>query len=472
MLMVLVIVLGVALILGMVYNSSVLSDALPWFSRLTSDEKAAQIVSAGSRLRAPILDRNGQVIADYPDRNEGSKTLTDDDYLILKDPYAFSTLLGYSSTRYGVGGGIIEELNPTLTVGTNSFLNIRNNTGNTVKLTIDSELQEFVYDLTKDNKGAVVVTNSKGEILCLVSTPSYNANEITADESELFSDEKYEALFYNNAYEYPRVPGSVFKMISSVAVCESGLSKVPYYDEGVTYTQSGYAIYNSSKITLGTEITLSKAICYSVNTYFADMVNRAGEAKFNEVADRFLIGQEIELDFATLKSTFDISGGNDQLMSSAFGQGKTLLTPLHINMITSAVVTGNLVEPHIIKEVIAPGEDGRIVSSTKTDILKSGIVSYETASEIRSGMIDAAKYYGMYDINYNGRKCVIAAKTGTAEVSSDSNVTNNYITAYFPADNPEYFITILNVGEGYGSWLATPLQSICNYIAENEEDLA
>ncbi len=470
--MVLVIVLGIALILGMVYNSSVLSDALPWFSRLTTEEKNAQIVSAGSRLRAPILDRNGQVISDYPDRTEGSKTLTDDDYLILKKPYAFSTLLGYTSTRYGVGGGIIKELNPTLTVGTNSFLNIRNNTGNTVKLTIDSELQEFVYDLTKDNKGAVVVTNSKGEILCLVSTPSYNANEIMAGESELFSDEKYEALFYNNAYEYPRVPGSVFKMISSVAVCESGLSKVPYYDNGVTYTQSGYAIYNSSKITLGTEITLSKAICYSVNTYFADMVNKAGEAKFKEVADRFLIGQEIELDFATLKSTFDISGGNDQLMSSAFGQGKTLLTPLHINMITSAVVTGNMVEPHIVKEVISPGENGKVLSSTKTNILKSGIVSYETASEIRTGMVDAAKYYGMYDIQYNGKKCAIAAKTGTAEISGESNVTNNYITAYFPADNPEYFITILNVGVGYGSGLARPLQSICNYIAENDDNLA
>lgn len=470
--MVLVIVLGVALILGMVYNSSVLSDVLPWFSRLTTEEKNAQIVSAGSRLRAPILDRNGQVISDYPDRTEGSKTLTDDDYLILKNPYAFSTLLGYTSTRYGVGGGIIKELNPTLTVGTNSYLNIRNNTGNTVKLTIDSELQEFVYDLTKDNKGAVVVTNSKGEILCLVSTPSYNANEIMAGESELFSDEKYEALFYNNAYEYPRVPGSVFKMISSVAVCESGLSKVPYYDNGVTYTQSGYAIYNSSKITLGTEITLSKAICYSVNTYFADMLNKAGEAKFNEVADRFLIGQEIELDFATLKSAFDISGGNDQLMSSAFGQGKTLLTPLHINMITSGVVTGNMVEPHIVKEVISPGENGKVLSSTKTNILKSGIVSYETASEIRAGMIDAAKYYGMYDIQYNGKKCAIAAKTGTAEISGESNVTNNYITAYFPADNPEYFITMLNVGVGYGSGLASPLQSICNYIAENNDNLA
>ena len=456
----------------MIYKSSVLSDVLPWFSKLTTEEKNAQIMNEGSRLRAPILDRNGEVVADYSSRTQGSKTLCDDDYIIKKNPYAFSSLLGYTSTRYGVGGGIIEELNQTLTVGTNSFLNIRNNTGNTVKLTIDSELQEYVYDLTKDNKGAVVITNAQGEILCLVSTPSYNANEITWNKSEIFTDEKYEGLFYNNAYEYPRVPGSVFKMISSVAICESNLSNVPYLDNGVTYTSSGYAIYNSSKVTLGTKITLSKALCYSVNTYFADMVNDVGADKFSEVAERFLVGQDIELDFTTLKSSFDISGGNDALMASAFGQGKTLLTPLHINMITSAVVTGNLVQPYLIKEIIAPGEDGKILKTTKSKVIKSGIVSYETACQIRDGMVDAAAYYGLYDIQYNGKKCSIAAKTGTAEVDRGSGVTNNCITAYFPSDNPEYFITILNVGEGYGSGLAVPLQSICQYIAENAQDFA
>lgn len=468
MLTVAVIVLGIVLIGGMVYNSSVLSDVLPFFSRLTTQEKNAQIMGSGSRLRAPILDRNGEVIADYEDRSQDSKTLTDDDYMILRDPYAFSSLIGYSSTRYGVGGGILEKFDQTLTVGTNSFLNIRNNTGNTMKLTLESELQEYAYNLTKDNKGAVVVTNAKGEILCLVSTPSYNANEITSGESEIFTDEKYESLFYHNAYEYPRIPGSVFKMISSVAICESGLSKVPYYDNGVTYTDSGYAIYNSSKVTYGTQITLSKAMCYSVNTYFADMMNDIGEDKFNEVAERFFVGKDIELDFGTLSSTFDISGGNDDLMASAYGQGRTLITPLHINMITSAVVTGNLVEPHLVKEVIAPGESGRVLKSTATNVITSSIVSYETATQIRSGMVDAASYYGLYNVQYNGNSCAIAAKTGTAEVKQDG-VTNNYITAYFPADDPEYFITILNVGVGYGSSLATPLQSICNYIAENAE---
>lgn len=468
--MVAVIALGILLIAGMIYNSSILSDTLPWFSRLTTEEKNALIVSDGSRLRAPILDRNGQTIADYTDRSLGSMQLTDDDYLIKRDPYAFSSLIGYSSTRYGIGGGILERLDQTLTVGTNSFLNIRNNTGNTVKLTIDSDLQEYVYELTKDNKGAVVVTNANGEILCLVSTPSYNANEITSDYSDIFTDDKYGSLFFNNAYEYPRVPGSVFKMVSAVAICESGLSDVAYLDNGVTYTPSGYAIYNSSKVTLGTKITLSKAICYSVNTYFADMMNDVGVDKFNEVAGRFFIGKDIELDFTTLHSSFDISGGDNFLMASAFGQGKTLLTPLHMNMITSAIVTGNLVKPYLIKETISPGEGGKVIKSTKPTVMHSQIVSYETACDIREGMVSAAEYYGLRPIEYNGKSCTIAAKTGTAEVSSDSAVTNNCITAYFPSDNPQYFITILNVGVGYGSSLAAPLQSICRYIAQNAEN--
>lgn len=462
--------LGIVLMLGIVYNSSVLSDVLPFFSRLSTAEKNAQIVLGGSRLRAPILDRNGNVITDYSDKTD-NKTLNDDDYIIMRDPYAFSSLIGYSSTRYGIGGGIISKFNSTLTVGTNSFLNIRNNTGNTVQLTIDADLQEYVYNLTKDNKGAVVVTNADGEILCLVSTPTYNANEIKAGESDIFTDAKYEGLFYNNAYEYPRVPGSVFKLISSVVISESGLSKVPYCDEGVTYTDSGFAIYNSSKATLGTQVTLSKAICYSINTYFADVVNTAGAHKFNEVAERFLIGGRLPLDFASISSTFDISGnGNGQLMASAFGQGRTLLTPLHINMITSAVATGNLVEPHLVRRILEPGEDGKVVKTTKPKVLHSNIISYETATEIHDGMVAAANYYGLYDVNYKGERCFIAAKTGTAEVRADSGITNNYITAYFPEDNPQYFITIMDISEAYGSSLAVPLQSICKYVAENEED--
>ena len=468
--MVAVILLGIALIAGMIYNSSVLSDIAPWFSRLSTQEKNALIISEGSRLRAPILDRNGEIITDYSDKTQGTKALTDDDYIIKRDPYAFSTLIGYSSTRYGIGGGVLERLNPTLTIGTNSFLNIRNNTGNTVKLTIDSGLQEFAYEVTKSNKGAVVVTNSKGEILCLVSTPSYNANEITSDISDIFTDEKYEALFYHNAYEYPRIPGSVFKIISSVAISESGMSDVPYLDNGVTYTASGFAIYNSSKITLGTKITMSQALCYSVNTYFADMMSDVGLDKFNDVAGRFFVGKDIVLDFTTLKSSFDISGGSDDIMASAFGQGKTLLTPLQINMITSAVVTGNLMKPYLIKEIIAPGEDESVIKATNPIAIRTSIVSYETAKEIRRGMVNAANYYGLFDVDYKGERCTIAAKTGTAEVEPGSNITNNCITAYFPSDNPEYFVTILNVGEGYGSSLAVPLQSICHYIAENAED--
>ncbi len=425
----------------------------------------------GSRLRAPIVDRNGNVITDYADKSD--ETLTDDDYVIMRDPYAFSTLIGYSSTRYGIGGGIISKFNSTLTVGNNSFLNIRNNTGNTVRLTIDADLQEYVYNLTKDKEGAVVVTNVDGEILCLVSTPTYNANEIKAEESDIFTDAKYDGLFYHNAYEYPRVPGSVFKLISSVVISESGLSNTPYTDNGVTYTDSGSVINNSSKATLGMQLSLSKAICYSVNTYFADLVNEAGADKFKEVVSRFCIGSRLSLDFATISSTFDISdtSGNSQLMASAYGQGRTLLTPLHINMITSAVATGNLVEPHLVKEILAPGEDGKVIKTTKTTVLQSNIISYETAKEIHDGMVAAANYYGLYDLTYKGERCTIAAKTGTAEIRAGSGITNNYITAYFPQDNPQYFITVMDISEGYGSSLAVPLQSICNYIANNAENL-
>ena len=465
-----VIVLGVLLIAGMIYNSSVLSDSFPFLSRLSTEEKNAEIASAGARLRAPVLDRNGNVVADYSDASkDGESTLTDDDYIIKAYPYAYSTLLGYCSTRYGVGGGILESLGSTLTIGTNSFLNIRNNMGNTVKMTVDSELQQYAYNLTKNNRGAVVVTNADGDILCMVSTPTYNSNDIKADESEIFTDEKYEALFYHNAYEYPRAPGSVFKMVSSVAVCESGLSKVPYYDEGVTYTDRGYAIYNSGNYTKNTTITLTKALSYSVNTYFADRINEVGYEKFNEVAKRFWVGEDIKLDFTTLTSNFDTSSenGNEELMASAYGQGKTLITPLHINMITRAVATGDMVKPHIVKQILSPGESGKIVKTIKPEVMTEDIISYDTASEIREGMLEAATNYGLGYVYYKGGYVRIAAKTGTAETDNGDGITNNYITAYFPADDPQYFVTILSVGVGYGSGLAPTLQYLCNYVASN-----
>ena len=198
----------------------------------------------------------------------------------------------------------------------------------------------------------------------------------------------------------------------------------------------GYTVRNSGESAFGS-ISLQDALGYSSNVYFAQEALLLGESELNEKGKDFLIGEDIELDFTTLKSNWNLENASSALLAdTAYGQGKTLITPLQIAMIGQAVANGGqMLKPYLVENISLNGKT--LYEGNKIGLAQP--ISKETANLLVEYLNKVAEKN--YDINqYN-----ISAKTGTAELP------NGYVKKYFLAFNQEYVVLISQKDiSGYG----------------------
>lgn len=304
--------------------------------------------------------------------------------------------------------------------------------GADVSLTLDGSLQKKAYDLISDFTGSAVVLNAKtGEILALASSPSFNANALEEDWEKI---NQQEGVFYSNAYQNPVVPGSVFKLVTSKAILETGIDDEEVEDTGKLVI-NGQTIRNYGGTAHGT-LTFEEGFVKSSNVYFMDRALEMGGQVLQEAADSFLIGQDIQLDFATLKSTFNMDDYEDNVIAStAFGQGETLITPLHMAMIAQSIAgDGEMLKPFLIRSVV--NGKGKTTQEGKSEVLTK-TMDKKVAKRIREVMTEAGESYGMETV---GDGYEIAAKTGTAERGDGYN--NAWLVTFAPADDPQYVIVL------------------------------
>lgn len=369
-------------------------------------------------IRGSILDRKGNKIA-YSEKAGGER--------IYVHPKAFATLIGYDSKKYATAG-LEKTFDKELTYSESS--KGENKTGCSVQITIDSELQAKAYELLEGYTGSCVVLDAKtGEILALASTPSYNNNELEKNWDEIADSD---GMLLSNAFQNPSIPGSVFKVISAATVLDAGFEEDIVEDEGFLKVE-GRKVHNANKNAYGM-LTLREGFMYSSNVYFMTEILKAGPSMLEKNAKQFLLGENIELDFCTLRSNFDLGDYSDlTLAMTSFGQGETLITPLHMAMITQAIANdGKMLKPYLIEEI----NDGkRVKKAGKKEVLTEATTK-EIANEIADIMKDTGKEYGIYVDGYE--KLEVAAKTGTAQRGNGKN--NAWMVSYAPADNPKYIV--------------------------------
>ena len=147
---------------------------------------------------------------------------------------------------------------------------------------------------------------------------------------------KIDGFFLPNVYKDKEEPGSVFKIITASSIVENNMENNIIRDSGTLDIQ-GHTVRNSGESAFGS-ISLQDALGYSSNVYFAQEALLLGESELNEKGKDFLIGKDIELDFTTLKSNWNLENASSALLAdTAYGQGQTLITPLQIAMIGQAV---------------------------------------------------------------------------------------------------------------------------------------
>lgn len=386
----------------------------------------------------------------------------------------YAPVTGYYSRVYG-SNGVEDAMNDVLN-GSDGRLFVRrlsdlitnrDPVGGSVALTIDPVVQETAYaELTDAGyTGAVVALRpDTGEILAMVSTPSYDPNELASVDGRAqreawarFNDPANEVPLTNRATQAIYPPGSTFKLVVSAAALEGG-DVTP--DTELTAAASIELADTSTELSNfagrpcgdGDTASLTEALVRSCNTAFAELAVRVGEDRLREQAERLGIGQpDLEVPTPVTPSTIGDIPDDAALQQSAIGQRDVALTPLQDAMIAATIANGGTrMEPQLVREVRAP--DLQVVDDFDADEAERAM-SEETAEQLRDMMVEAEDSYQGSGDNDLG----IAAKTGTAEHGADPKNTppHTWYVAFAPADDPQVAICVFVEDGGNRSLDAT-----------------
>lgn len=406
-----------------------------------------------SVLRGEILSKDGEVLA-YSTTDESGN-----DERVYPYGNTFAHVIGYDTN--GLMGVELDSnfylLRSHDSVVTRVLNDLQNekSKGDRVITTLDTSLQEVAYDGMGNYDGAVVAMEpSTGKILCMVSKPDFNPNTIVYDYDSLAQDEE-SSVFLNRATQGLYPPGSTFKMVTALEYLKEGGSVTDEYDCGGTFGNEDYKIHCVNNKSHGHQ-TLTEAFGNSCNVAFAQIGLSLDSASWNELANQLLFNTDLPLKISNSKqSSFSVSheDTNARTMQTAIGQGKTLVTPMHMALIASAVCNdGNLNKPYIVEKVenvngieiesFSPESYGSIMSAEEANQLEE-LMRYVVMSGTASALdTDSYTVYG---------------KTGSAEYTSNKNETHSWFVGYAKQGDKEIAVAIVLEKAGSGSKYAVPL---------------
>ena len=292
--------------------------------------------------------------------------------------------------------------------------------GETIKLTIDSKIQTKLYDELKENEGFFVVMQPKtGELLALVSTPSYNPNSfalgIGTDEWNNIKNNQGNPMLARYLQSY--CPGSTFKPVTgAIGLTTGSLSAEDTFQyNGLSWKKDGWGEYDITTLTAYSgPKNLKNALIHSDNIYFAQAALQIGKKNFTEGLNKIKFNENIDIGLTTSKSQYANSGdiSNEKVLAdSGYGQGEILVNPIHIASIYSAFANdGNMVKPYLEAKNI-----------NTVEYLVENAFGKEAANTIKDDLIQVVENPEgtANDMKVSGR--TIAGKTGTAELKASKD---------------------------------------------------
>lgn len=410
-----------------------------------------QFAREDKTIRGTIYDRNGVVLAETQVGEDGAmKRLYTHNRL-------YSHIIGYSSKQYGKAG-IESYYNDQLLAltGDNTVAKIKESiTGERIKghnllLTVEHELQKKAESLLNGKTGSIVAMNPKtGEVLAMVSKPDYNPNNLLDDWSKLAADEKSPLLNRSLSGLYP--PGSIYKPIIAAGVLQNANIDTNYDCTG-SITIDGYVLTDANKAGHG-YLDLKQSIIVSCNTNFARMGVELGSKAVTDISKAFLIGGKLKSDMPIAQSRYPYSQGMNptDIAAVSIGQGKLLVTPMHMAAVASTFANkGVMMSPYIVEEVRSA--DGRVVSSAKSE--GTQVIAETVAGEVTDMMVAAVNQGTGSNASIWGVD--VAGKTGTAQNETGAN--HSWFIGFAPANDPQIAVAVILESEGKsGGAAAAPI---------------
>ena len=384
-----------------------------------------QLYAELGRDRGPILVGGEPVAVGQP---------VDDAYKFLRtypDGPAYAHLTGYYSIRYGTAG--MERAMNDVLAGTadrlfyrriSEYLTGAEPKGASVELTVDRAAQEAAAQALGERRGAVVALDpATGDVLALVSSPSYDPNRLAGHDAaqvaaaweELTADPAKPTRDRGISDLYP--PGSTFKVVTAAAALSSG-----DYDPGtllpgpaeLDLPQTTAVMRNHDGRACGAndQVSLTDALRISCNTAFASLAMTLGEDALREQAQRFGFGEELSIPLGVATSVVPEGMSAPNLAQAGIGQWDVKVTPLQMAMVSAAVANdGVVMEPNLVRavrsadssEVIdepSPQELGRAVDSDVAQELATMMRTVVASGTGTRAQVDGAD---------------VGGKTGTAQ---------------------------------------------------------
>lgn len=405
-------------------------------------------------VRGDILADDGTVLAETTVHEDGSETRS--------YPYAnvFAHAVGYSIN--GMSGAELDANYYLLNSNTFLLNKLANevldkkNPGDDVVTTLNVPLQQACYEALGNQEGAVICMEPvSGKILSMVSKPDYDPNTIAANWDNYVDENSTSTVLLNRATQGLYAPGSTFKIVTLLSYLQQKNAEEYRFQCQGAFRYEDYEMHCYNGAVHGEE-TLLSAFGNSCNCAFSNMGLTLDITKYRQTAESLLFNKTLPTQLkntAKSRMTLEETDGASWIMQTAIGQGNTMVSPLHMVMLSSAIANdGKLMEPYVLD--YTQNDDGTIVKEFSQESYGQ-LLSKEEAATLQN--------YMRYVVT-NGTATPLLSeqyeaygKTGTAEFGTDKNKDHSWFVGFAKnAEGKEIAVAVVMEGVDAGGAYAVP----------------
>lgn len=438
-----------ALLIGLVFFGALAYWQVFRVDLATADRNPRVLSAFYDPHRGRILDRDGNVLAES--LGDGTRHYTD---------ASTAHLVGYLDPRYG-SQGIELAFNEVLSgaapsgwaAAVRAEFDRGRRSGNDVVLTIDPRIQQAAAAALGSRNGAIVALDPRnGEVLAMVSVPTYDPGSLGSIGDQLFNDPGSPLLNRATQGLYP--PGSTFKTVTATGILEKGVATPDtVVDCPGQIVIDGFPISCSNTSQGVGTYPFKHAFTFSVNAIFAQLGVKLGWTGLTDIARRYGFDSNLDFTLGTAKSQIHAPGSEATttlLASTAFGQGELLATPMQMAVVAATIANGGvLARPHLTLDERSNGaslgpierpESRRIISADLARTMNEFMVSV-----VANGQANGVSLPGV----------AVGGKTGTAEAGDGTS--HAWFIAFAPAEAPTIAVAVIVEHGGQGGVVASPL---------------
>ena len=420
---------------------------------INSSYNARQDAFADRVRRGDILSAQGDILATTQTAADGTETRS--------YPYGrmFAHVVGFSTN----GKSGIEAADNFQLLRSHAFflekiwndIQDKKNIGDTLITTLDMDVQKAAYDALGSQRGALIAMQpSTGKIIAMVSKPDFDPNTIAAEWDSITADNTNSVLL-NRVTQGLYPPGSTFKIFTLLEYMKEHKNYKDYaYQCSGSMTEEGNVIHCFGNTVHGQE-DLETSFAHSCNTSFSSMGLSLNLNKFRKTNESLLFNSELPCVFPYKQSSFVLQPGDSswEIMQTAIGQGKTLVTPYHLALVMSAINNqGILMTPYIVEKITnyndtevtkqVPQEYGELLTKKKAATLRKylkEVVTQGTGSAL------------------SGQSYQAAGKTGSAEYTSARDSHAWFVGYASKEGTQDLVVSVVLEGAGTGGAKAVPV---------------